>query len=161
MEGNYIVKDVVDLDKLKGIIEKAKKLAKEYYQLTGKPLGITGEIGEYTAAGLLNLKLTDARHPGYDAIGPDGRRIQIKSRCKLPNSKPSQRTGRINLSHDFDTVILLILDERFEPQAIYEAKREDVERELKKPRPISERDRSDLSFSKFIQVSKKVWPDEK
>lgn len=95
-------------------MQEAKKLAKEYRQLTGKPLGITGEVGELIAADLLHLELTVARNPGYDAIGPDGRRIQIKSRCILPNSKPGQRVGGIRLNHDFDTVLLVLMNEDFE-----------------------------------------------
>ncbi len=30
-----------------GVLEQARKAAVDYYRLTGKPLGITGEIGEY------------------------------------------------------------------------------------------------------------------
>jgi hypothetical protein len=120
----------VDLDALKTIIRDAKRVAMQYRSLTGKPLGITGEVGEFAAAELLNLQLTDARNPGFDAIGPDNRRIQIKSRCVLPTSKPSQRVGGIKLDHDFDTVMLVLMDEDFEPLRIYEAKRDDVAREL-------------------------------
>ena len=32
------------------ILRQAKKLAQEYRALTGKPLGITGEVAEYEAA---------------------------------------------------------------------------------------------------------------
>lgn len=59
------------------ILLTVKPLAAEYYRLTGKPLGVTGEIEEYTAAEILNLKLTAARTVGYDALrGTE--RIQIK-----------------------------------------------------------------------------------
>ncbi len=52
------------------ILERGKAAAVDYYQLTGKPLGITGEIGEYLAAKHLGLELADARNPGYDATDP-------------------------------------------------------------------------------------------
>ena len=122
----------VDLDALRAVIQDAKRTAKQYRLLTGKPLGITGEVGEFIAADLLHLELTEARNPGYDAVGPDGRRIQIKSRCKLPNSKPGQRVGRIRFDHDFDTVMLVLMDEDFEPIEIHEAKYSDVKVELEK-----------------------------
>ncbi len=77
-----------DLSTLDGTIEAAKAVARRYRELTGKPLGITGEIGEVLAARLLKLKLAEARQEGYDAVAPDGRRVQIKSRCILPNAKP-------------------------------------------------------------------------
>ena len=34
------------------VLRAAKSLAQEYRRLTGKPLGITGEVAEYEAAGL-------------------------------------------------------------------------------------------------------------
>ena len=56
-----------DLISLKRVIHEAKKIAMEYREITGKPLGITGEVGEFVAADLLGLTLTEARQPGYDA----------------------------------------------------------------------------------------------
>src|SRR5436189_220544 len=49
------------------ILAAAKALAVEYYQLTGKPLGVTGEVAEYVAASTLRLKLASPRTPGHDA----------------------------------------------------------------------------------------------
>lgn len=54
-------------EKLTEILAGAKKAATAYYELTGKPLGITGEIAECQAAKLLGLQLAEARPPGYDA----------------------------------------------------------------------------------------------
>ena len=67
--------ETIDVAALRNIIRDAKEIAKRYRNLTGKPLGITGEVGEFTAAELKNLQLTKARQPGYDAIAPDGHRI--------------------------------------------------------------------------------------
>jgi hypothetical protein len=70
------------------VLREAKKLAQRYRTLTGKPLGITGEVGEYEAARILGVELTPARQAGYDAIERNGgavRRLQIKGRCLLPN----------------------------------------------------------------------------
>ena len=79
------------------ILSAAKKLAQEYRALTGKPLGVTGEVAEYEAARLLGVELTPARHAGYDAVRKaDGRRFQIKGRCLLPGYKPGQRLGSID-----------------------------------------------------------------
>jgi len=54
-------------DRIMEILDDAKKLAQEYRTLTGKPLGVTGEIAEYEAARILGLELTPARQAGYDA----------------------------------------------------------------------------------------------
>ena len=49
------------------LLTQAKVLAQRYYKLTGKPLGITGEVAEYEAGRLLGVSLTPARQAGYDA----------------------------------------------------------------------------------------------
>jgi hypothetical protein len=73
------------------ILSEVKALAREYRDLTGKPLGITGEIAEYEASRLIGCELMGARHKGYDAVEQrDGRRrrLQIKGRCVLDDSNP-------------------------------------------------------------------------
>src|ERR1700733_2666846 len=62
------------MDRLVELLGEVKKLAQEYCRLTGKPLGVTGEIAEFEAARLLGIQLCRARQAGYDAIrvGPDG-----------------------------------------------------------------------------------------
>lgn len=85
------------------VLAQAKKLAKTYRQLTGKPLGITGEVAEYEAWRLLGVQLADARSPGFDAIEVVNgvtRRLQIKGRCLL-NDKPGQRVGGIDLGKEW------------------------------------------------------------
>ena len=48
-------------DQIRAVLDRAKDAAVEYYDLTGKPLGITGEIGEFYAAECLDLELAEAR----------------------------------------------------------------------------------------------------
>ena len=148
---------MVDRRQLRDLIQDAKKLAKKYRQLTGKPLGITGEVGEFVAAELLNLELTNARNPGYDAIDQDGKRIQIKSRCILPNAKPGQRVGGIRVNHEFDYVILLLMDENFEPLEIYRANYSDVKIAIENEGSIARNVRGSLGISKFKSIGSKVW----
>lgn len=57
-----------DSERVFELLREAKKLAQEYYLITGKPLGITGEVAEYEAARLLGLELSAARQSGYDAL---------------------------------------------------------------------------------------------
>jgi hypothetical protein len=147
----------VDPAALRELLQNAKILAIQYRQLTGKPLGITGEVGEFIAADLLHLELTDARNPGYDAVGPDGRHIQIKSRCIHPNKKSGQMVGSIRLNHEFDTVLLILMDEDFEPLEIYEAKHDDVKAALDKDGSIARNVRGALSISKFKSIGSRVW----
>jgi hypothetical protein len=117
---------------------------REYYELTDKPLGVTGEIAEDEAASTLKLELSPARQSGYDAIREiDGRpeRLQSKGRRLTATSKRSQRVGGINCKHDWDAVILVLLDEHYEPTEIYEAVRHAVTGALSKPGSRAQRAR--------------------
>ena len=152
--------DTLDITALRSVIRDAEEVAKRYRNLTGKPLGITGEIGEFTVADLMNLRLTEARQPGYDAIAPDGHCVQIKARCISPDSKASQRLGSIKLDHKWDTVMLVLMDTSFEPIAIYEAPRTAIERELTKPGSKARNERGALSIGKFKAISSVVWSKE-
>lgn len=107
--------------RVREILAKVKPLAVEYYRLTGKPLGVTGEIAEYIAAETLGLTLVPARTVGYDALrGKE--RIQIKGRAYGANAKPGQRMSRIKLDAPCDTVLLVLLDSAtLEPREMWEA----------------------------------------
>ena len=48
------------------VLRTAKSLAQENRQLTGKPLGITGEVAEYEAARLLGVELTPERRASVE-----------------------------------------------------------------------------------------------
>ena len=148
----------INVDTLRGTIQNAIKAARQYYNITGKPLGITGEVGEFLAADLMDLKLTEARQPGYDAVGNDRRRIQIKARCVKPGSNPGQRMGSIKLTHPWDTVMLILMDIDFNPLEIYEARRTEVESALLKPGSKARNERGALSVSKFKSIATFVWP---
>jgi len=149
--------EISDIAALRSVIRDAKEIAKRYRNLTGKPLGITGEVGEFAAAELMNLRLTGARQPGYDAVASDGHRIQVKARCIPPDSRKSQHLGSIRLKHEWDTVMLILVDAEFEPLEIYEARRSDIERELTRPGSKARNVRGSLSVSKFKSIALLVW----
>lgn len=65
---------------IEDLIDRVKPLAAKYYRLTGKPLGVTGELGEQEVARLLDLQLAPARTAGHDATDRQGRKYQIKAR---------------------------------------------------------------------------------
>lgn len=142
------------------LLAEVKNLAREYYELTGKPLGVTGEIAEYEASRILGLELSGARQTGYDAIRtkPDkDRRLQIKGRRLTGSPKPGQRLGAIDLEKEWDAVVLVLLDENYEPQAMYEADRQAVEDALLAPGSRARNVRGQLSVSKFRSIGQQVW----
>lgn len=148
----------IPLPPLSELLERARELATAYYRLTGKPLGITGEIGEYEAARAMDLTLVDARTPGYDAVGADGRRIQIKARMFPPDrALGGQRLGRIKPDSEFDTVMLVMLDAEYQPWVIWEAQRTVVLNALSAPGSRSRNERGALSVSKFRSLAEEVW----
>lgn len=142
------------------ILAEAKKLAQRYRVLTGKPLGITGEVAEYEAARILGVTLTPARQAGYDAMESHNgqvRRLQIKGRCILEGSKPGQRIGSIDIEKDFDAVLLVLLDGNFEATMIYEASREAVIAALTKPGSKARNERGALGIAKFKSIGCVRW----
>lgn len=145
------------------ILAEARKLARRYRALTGKPLGIPGEVAEYEAARILGLTLTPARQAGYDAIEiRNGRefQLQIKGRCVLEGGKPGQRMGSIDIRKGFDAVLLVLLDGNLEATSIYEASREAVIDALTKPGSKSRNERGALGVSKFKSIGHVRWQHE-
>lgn len=142
------------------VLSRVKKLAHEYRTLTGKPLGVTGEMAEYAAAKCISgLKLMPPRQSGFDAIrSRDKRSFQIKGRCLLPGCKPGQRLGSINIEKEFDAVLMVLLDENFDATEIYEADKAKVVEALNKPGSRARNQRRQLGVSKFKQIGRLIWP---
>jgi hypothetical protein len=142
------------------VLGEAKSLARRYRNLTGRPLGVTGEVAEYEAARLLNLNLAPARMAGYDAteqLNGTTRRLQIKGRCLLPNCKPGQRLGSIDVTKDWDAVLMVLLDEHLDAISIYEAPRNQVLAALAEPGSKARNERGALGVNKFKAIAVKRW----
>lgn len=147
-------------DRILAILADAKRLAQQYRHLTGKPLGITGEVAEYEAARILGVELTPARQAGYDALDHTTtpvRRLQIKGRCVLDKGKRSQRLGSIRLDKDWDAVLMVLLDENFDAVEMREADRAAVESPLTAPGSKARNERGALAVSKFKSIGRLRW----
>ena len=149
----------VDAARLQNLVRRAKELAFDYRELTGRPLGITGEVGECEAVRLLDLDLSDVRKAGCDAVEKSEMRttFQIKTRC-LRKGKGYGRTPKFSFKYTWEAALLVLLDENFETTGIYRAEREDVQRELQIEGSVARNIRGTLSVSKFKQIGKLVWP---
>lgn len=147
---------------LRTLLKQTKVVAQAYQDLTGRPMGITGEVAEYEAARLLGLKLCPARQPGYDALEslPSRvKRVQIKGRRFGANAKPGQRIGSIDVDNkNWDTVLLVLLDEGSEATGIWEAKRKAVINALQSGKSIARNQRHSLSVPQFIRIAQQRWP---
>lgn len=153
--------DTASAKRVRKILAAVKPLAAEYYQLTGKPLGVTGEVAEYVAAELLKLELAPPRTKGYDALRKtaDGvQRVQIKGRAYGEKANTSQRLGTIKRGADCDTVLLVLLDNlTLEPREMWEAPYSAVETRLAVPGSKA-RERGSLGVSEFMKLADKIWP---
>lgn len=145
----------IQMEQIEDLLNRAKKLAVEYKKLTGKPLGITGEIGEFTAAKLLGLKLTEARQAGYDAIGDNQEKIQIKTRCL--NEIKGYRLGKLSKNQEWDSVIFVRLNSDYEPISIHKSNRKKVIEELDRSGSKTRNNRGLIGVRKFISMSTEIW----
>ncbi|MGA5585472.1 hypothetical protein ACPCHW_04275 [Pseudomonas siliginis] len=141
-------------------LHEAKILARRFYRLTGKPLGITGEVAEYEAAKKLGLNLHCARQAGYDVTAiRNGKevRIQIKGRCVTDQSKFTGRLGSFDLAKPFDAVLLVLLDLDLNAFSMYESSRDTVVSALTKPGSKAHNERGALGIRQFIAISDCHW----
>lgn len=143
--------------RVREILATVKPLASEYYRLTKKPLGVTGEIAEYIAAEALGLTLAPARTEGYDALR-GSERIQIKGRAFAADANKSQRISRIKTSAPCDTVLLVLLDSAtLDLREMWEAPFSLVVECLNRPGSKA-RERGALGVPAFKRLAHKVWP---
>jgi len=148
------------MDKL---IAETRRLAAEYRRTTGQSLPVSGEIARHDAARILDLTLCEPRSGGVDAIGTgkrEGQRIQIKSRIMTHNSKPGTRIGQLNTAGDWNTLLLVIMDENYEPCEIYEASRDDIVDEIDEASGSKRARRGALSVAKLRNISWLIWTRE-
>jgi hypothetical protein len=146
---------MANISEVGDIIELARHIAGAYKRLTGRPLGITGEVAEYEAARLLGLELAEVRAPGYDALR-GSERIQIKGRVLGPGAKPCERLGSIKRDYPWETVLFVSLNEDLRPTGIWEASRAAVEAALSRTESKA-RQRGALSVAEFKAIGRQVW----
>ena len=144
------------------LIAQARTLAAEYRRTMGKPLpGISNEIAEHDAVKLLQLEPRAEGVVGFDAIDPGrgGKRIQIKSRTIFDESKSGQRIGQMKLDKDWDSVVLVLMDEDYAPYEIYEAERDDILEFVGKSSGNRSK-RGAMSVARFKIIGRLAWTRE-
>jgi hypothetical protein len=147
------------------LIQRAKRLAARYRQLTGRPLGIAGEVAEAEVIRLLGGVLAPVRTAGHDVIRQtaDGRteRLQVKGRVLLNLGSRRGRLGGIDVENaDWDAVLLVLMDLDFNTLEIYESPRARVVEELTREGSRARNERGALSIATFCtpRVSRRLWP---
>ncbi|MDH5445891.1 MAG: hypothetical protein OEY52_10060 [Gammaproteobacteria bacterium] len=142
------------------LISEARQLAAEYRRTTGQVLGISGEIARHDACHFLKLETVKEGVSGYDAVGRenrDGLKYQIKGRVIFDEGKKNQRIGQLKIEQDWDAILLVIMDENYETDCIYEAERGEVLDALKEQTDSNRNKRGAMSVSKFKNIARVVW----
>jgi hypothetical protein len=155
----------VPIYSLEKLIAETRRIARDYRNATGKPLGgVSGEIAQFDACKELNLEPVPAgTEGGYDAVGRgkrEGKKIQIKARTIFDEGKQGQRIGQLKLEQEWDSVVLVLLDENFEPFEMYEGAREELVDAIKESESRRNK-RGAMSVAKFKAISQLVWTRER
>ena len=109
------------------LVKQAIRAAIAYENMTGRKLGITGEVGEVLVCKSLGLALLlDQISPGIDAVDPkNGEKYQIKTR-RGDTASPGARIGTFS-KHKFDYAVLAILNEKYELVELYKTTAKKIE----------------------------------
>ncbi|MBK6659863.1 MAG: hypothetical protein IPG43_17725 [Proteobacteria bacterium] len=148
---------VYQIDKLMG---EARRLAAEYRRATGKTLAISGEIAISDAITLLGLEPAPAEAEGYDAlrrVEDATDKLQIKARAVFDDTRRPHRLGQLKLDKDWDAVLLVLMDENYEPVEIHEARRAPLEAALAEATPNK---RGTVSVGRFKMIGRCLWSRE-
>ena len=153
-------RDVYAFDKLIG---ETRRLAVEYRKATGKALAVTGELARHDAARLLGLELLEDQGLGHDALGRgerDGLRVVIKGRAIFDEERGKQRVGQVNREHVWDLLVLVLMDDAYEPFEIYEVERAEVDEALDTAPESGRSRRGAMSVAQLKIIGRLAWTRE-
>jgi len=138
---------------------ETRSIAARFRHTMGKNIGgITSELAAYDAARLLGLELCSEQEFGYNAVGAEsyqGQKVLIKGRAIFKDQKSRQRLGQIKLNIDWDIILLVLLDDNFEPQEIYLATHAEIS-DILNDKGAGKR-KGPISVAKFKAISMLVW----
>jgi hypothetical protein len=153
--------ELYSIDKL---MHETRQLAAKYRQTTGSTLPVTGEIARFDAAKALDLALIDDTNSPIDAVGRSGeredKRFIIKGRAIFETTRSSPRIGQLNPDQDWDYVVLVLFDDNYQPEEIYEASRDDIADALEGKKESGRKKRGAMSIAQFKIIGERVWTRE-
>lgn len=147
------------------LMEQARVLASNYRKATGKTLpGVSGELAVYDAMRLLKL-IPAPENLSYEAIGSEDAgdlhndKIQIKGRTMFSDSKGSPRIGQIKISQEWDSVVLVLLDDDYKPFEIYEIDRQTLE-DNSAEKSSNRAKRGAMTVARFKKLATLAWKSD-
>ncbi len=145
------------------LMAQARQLAAEYRRTTGKTLPVSGEIAVHDAVRLLDLQPAPPGAAGYDAVRVrDGRTetLQVKGRVVFDDTRGGQRIGQLRVDQPWDAVLVVLLDDAYEPVEIHEAGRDAVLAALAEAGASRRASRGLISVARFRHIGRRVWSRE-
>ncbi len=139
------------------LVDQTRKLCVEWHA-QGKTTGMTGEVAAFDAAQALNLELCQDHTLGYTAIGTGERKdkkILVKGRAIFKEQKSRARLGQLQMDIDWDLLVLVLLDDKFEAQEIFEASRLVIEKEQDEQK--TSKRKGSMTVAKFKRIATLVW----
>jgi hypothetical protein len=102
---------------------------------------------------------------GYEAVGTEesgdlhNEKIQIKGRTIFSESKSTYRIGQLKMEQNWDSVVLVLLNDDYEPFEIYEIDRETLEdnvidKQSKKAK------KGAMTVARFKKIATLAWSHE-
>ena len=138
------------------LMAEARKLASDYRHMTGKTLPISGEIARHDVAMLLGMTLVEAGG-GYDALDDEGNRVQIKGRVLFEGQKSKPRVGQLRVGQSWDLVVLVLMDEDYQPVEIYQMTHQEVKSQMEETAGSNRTNRGAMTVARFKAVGECVW----
>ena len=146
------------------LMVQARQLAANYRRTTGKTLaGVSGELAIYDAVRLLHLAPAP-NQMGYEAVGTGDSgdladdKIQIKGRTIFSDSKnkSAQRIGQLKMEQPWDSVVLVLMDDDYEPFEVYEVDRPTLSDNVLDPASKKAR-KGAMTVARFKKIATLSW----
>ena len=150
---------VYKLDKL---MEETRRLAAEYRKSTGSTLPVSAEIAKYDAMRLLGLVAPTETERAVDALRVSDMvvdKIQIKGRVVFDPNKSGYRVGQLNLDAAWDSTLMVLMNDQYQTEAIYELSRAQLEQAIPDQGLLKKNARGSMSINKFKAIGELLWSD--
>lgn len=160
---NEHAKTDMELYSIDKLMHETRQLAAKYRETTGTVLPVTGEIARFDAAKALALNLIDEPGSAIDAIGTgdrEGQKVLIKGRVIFDSTRSSPRVGQLNTDQDWDLVVLVLFDDQYQAEEIYQASREEVAEAMADKENSNRKKRGAMSIAQFKIIGQRVWTRE-
>lgn len=141
------------------LMVETRRLASDYYRLTGKALPVSSELAKYDVSQIMGFRAPEEVESGVDLIASDdwgNKKVMVKSRVIFEKGKSKPRVGQLNFDGFWDLIVLELMNPDYEPIEIYIATRETLEKSVSS----SKNKRGAISVAKFKSISQKVWPKD-